>query len=59
MEKADENTVTSNVENENVELNGGSQGSVASSVAEVETQQPPIQGNYITKMKIKTSSSTI
>ncbi|XP_049375060.1 ninja-family protein AFP3-like [Solanum verrucosum] len=34
---------TSNVENENVELNGGSQGSVASSVVEVETQQPPTQ----------------
>ncbi|XP_049375784.1 ninja-family protein AFP3-like [Solanum verrucosum] len=47
MEKADENTVTSNVENENVELNGGSQGSVASSVAEVETQQPPIQDKNI------------
>ncbi|XP_015162985.1 ninja-family protein AFP3-like [Solanum tuberosum] len=53
MEKAEENTGTSNVENENVELNGGSQGSVASSVAEVETQQPPTQGNYIAKGKIK------
>ncbi|XP_049382675.1 ninja-family protein AFP3-like [Solanum stenotomum] len=53
MEKAKENMGTSNVENENVELNGGSQGSVASSVTEVEIQQPPIQGNYIAKMKIK------
>uniref|UniRef100_M1DVV1 Ninja-family protein n=1 Tax=Solanum tuberosum TaxID=4113 RepID=M1DVV1_SOLTU len=31
----------------------GLQGSVASSVAEVETQQPPTQGNYIAKGKIK------
>ncbi|KAK4709817.1 hypothetical protein R3W88_004330 [Solanum pinnatisectum] len=53
MEKAEENTGTSNVENENVKLNGGSQGSVASSVAEVETQQPPTQGNLIAKGKIK------
>ncbi|KAG5620085.1 hypothetical protein H5410_005303 [Solanum commersonii] len=49
MEKAEENIRTSDVENENVELNlglslnSGSQGSVASSVAEVETQQPPTQ----------------
>ncbi|KAH0698575.1 hypothetical protein KY284_012790 [Solanum tuberosum] len=49
MEKAEENIRTSNVENENVELNlgfslnSGLQGSVASSVAEVETQQPPTQ----------------
>ncbi|KAK4710444.1 hypothetical protein R3W88_004957 [Solanum pinnatisectum] len=53
MEKAEENMETSNVENENVELNlglslnGGSQGSVASSVAEVETQQPPIQAEFV------------
>ncbi|KAH0770028.1 hypothetical protein KY290_014009 [Solanum tuberosum] len=59
MEKAEENIGTSNVENENVELNlglslkGGSQGSVASSVVEVQMQQPPTQGNYITKGKIK------
>ncbi|XP_015165506.1 ninja-family protein AFP3-like [Solanum tuberosum] len=59
MEKAKENIRTSNVENENVELNlgfslnSGLQGSVASSVAEVETQQPPTQGNYIAKGKIK------
>ncbi|KAK6796298.1 hypothetical protein RDI58_003999 [Solanum bulbocastanum] len=44
MEKAEEITGTSKVGNENVELNGGSQGSVASSVVEVETQQPPTQG---------------
>ncbi|WMV13733.1 hypothetical protein MTR67_007118 [Solanum verrucosum] len=31
----------------------GSHGSVASSVAEVETQQPPTQGNYIANGKIK------
>ncbi|XP_049364509.1 ninja-family protein AFP3-like [Solanum verrucosum] len=49
MEKAEENIRTSDVENENVELNlglslnSGLQGSVASSVAEVETQQPPTQ----------------
>ncbi|WMV13842.1 hypothetical protein MTR67_007227 [Solanum verrucosum] len=59
MEKAEENIRTSDVENENVELNlglslnSGLQGSVASSVAEVETQQPPTQGNYIAKGKIK------
>ncbi|KAH0717390.1 hypothetical protein KY285_013421 [Solanum tuberosum] len=50
MEKAKENIGTSrNVANENMKLNlelslnGGSQGCVASSVAEVETQQPPTQ----------------
>ncbi|WMV15079.1 hypothetical protein MTR67_008464, partial [Solanum verrucosum] len=53
MEKAEENIGTSNVENENVELNGGSQGSIASSVTEVQTQQPPTQGIKITKGKIK------
>ncbi|KAG5621534.1 hypothetical protein H5410_006752 [Solanum commersonii] len=59
MEKAEENIGTSNVENENVELNlrfslkGGSQESVASSVVEVQMQQPSTQGNYITKGKIK------
>ncbi|KAK4709815.1 hypothetical protein R3W88_004328 [Solanum pinnatisectum] len=63
MEKDEENTGTSNVENENVELNGnfdvhskkmnsGSQGSVASSVAEVETQQPPTQGIKILRIDL-------
>ncbi|KAG5621463.1 hypothetical protein H5410_006681 [Solanum commersonii] len=53
MDKVKENIGTSNVENENVELNlglslnGGSQGSVASSVAEVETQQPPTQVEFV------------
>ncbi|KAK4726818.1 hypothetical protein R3W88_031735 [Solanum pinnatisectum] len=53
MEKAEEKIGTSNVENENAELNlglslnGGSQGSVASSVAEVETQQPPTQVEFV------------
>ncbi|KAK6796248.1 hypothetical protein RDI58_003949 [Solanum bulbocastanum] len=56
MEKAEENIRTSNVENENVELNlglslnGGSQRSVASSVAK---KSPIYSGNYIAKGKIR------
>ncbi|XP_015159669.1 ninja-family protein AFP3-like [Solanum tuberosum] len=57
MEKAEENIGTSNVENENVELNLGlSLNVILMWIARkwcFKSQQPPTQGNYIAKGKIK------